>query len=174
MASGDPFRIPFSHLSLLCFLPRLHSVSALLAHRGRLQPKIARHLIKWASGLGQNAALCCCIIILACSQHREFPERVPFSVSFLNTSSKDLLPQLVMGKMKWGSPNQTLREEAGPVSEEAQLRRQTHLLRNWGRHLPTQQGRKSGALPWWPPGAFLQSCLLGLGLCRNSAVQPRL
>lgn len=58
------------------------------------------------------------------------------SVSFLNTSSKDLL-KLVMEKMRWGSPNQTLREGAGLVSEEAQ-----------------QAGREDGALPWWPPASL--------------------
>lgn len=128
---------------------------------------------------GSEADLQCLVVFLPCSHRESFQKFLP--VSFLSTFSNDLLFKLAIGKMKWGSPNQSSREgaedgdaelsRADPLAEE---QRETHTHPQVSR-----QEDQSGTPPGDLPGALLQSCLLYLGhrslhLCRTLPTQLRL
>lgn len=175
MASEDSVRIQSFLVSLpLCSLPSLRKPFCIACSRREISSKTCqRHLTAGASLSGVAlrqicSALCCCFTL----QPAQKVSR-NFSVSFLSTSSNDLLFKLAIGKMKWGNPNQALRagaedgdtelSRADPPAEE---QRETHT------HSQTSRKTRVGPCPGDLPGALLQSCLLCLGhrslhLCRN-------
>lgn len=123
MASEDSVRIQSFLVSLpLCSLPSLRKPFCIACSRREISSKTCqRHLTAGASLSGVAlrqicSALCCCFTL----QPAQKVSR-NFSVSFLSTSSNDLLFKLAIGKMKWGNPNQALR--AGAEDGDTELSR---------------------------------------------------